>query len=302
MKIEYTENIGKEIEDALSNVFCSYAKKEGIEVNYKSFSFLIRDNNEKLIGGIVARAIYKEIHVEDLWVDEKYRGQGYGKQLLDKVWEKFSNQGYDNLNLDTYRFQAPDFYQKYGFKLDFIRKNKTNSKLDKYFFVKEFQHEKQPQFQIKATDEKDQKWIAEWLIEHWGAAKIVTRGKIHYADKLPGFIALMDNEPSGLIIYHIKDKDCEIVSLNSMCEGIGIGGALINKVKEIAQKNLCQRLWLITTNDMIDNAIFYQKKGFALVAIHKNALDVTRKIKPQVPLMGEHNIPLQDEIEIEMRL
>ncbi|MBT5988922.1 GNAT family N-acetyltransferase, partial [bacterium] len=72
--------------------------------------------------------------------------------------------------------------------------------------------------------------------------------------------------------------------------------------KEIAQKNLCQRLWLITTNDMIDNAIFYQKKGFALVAIHKNALDVTRKIKPQVPLMGEHNIPLQDEIEIEMRL
>ena len=102
MKIEYTEKVSENIEDALSNVFCSYAKKNKLEVNYKKFAFSIKDDNEKLIGGIVARAIYKEIHVEDLWVDEKYRGQGY------------------------------------GFKLDFIRKNKTNSKLDKYFFVKRF--------------------------------------------------------------------------------------------------------------------------------------------------------------------
>ncbi|MBT4552322.1 GNAT family N-acetyltransferase [bacterium] len=138
MKIEYTEKVSENIEDALSNVFCSYAKKNKLEVNYKKFAFSIKDDNEKLIGGIVARAIYKEIHVEDLWVDEKYRGQGYGKQLLDKVWEKFSNQEYDNLNLATYKFQAPDFYQKCGFELEFVRKNEKNPKLNKYFFIKRF--------------------------------------------------------------------------------------------------------------------------------------------------------------------
>ena len=42
------------------------------------------------------------------------------------------------MNVTTYQFQAPEFYKKCGFKLEFIRENKENSKLSKYFFVKYF--------------------------------------------------------------------------------------------------------------------------------------------------------------------
>lgn len=51
----------------------------------------------------------------------------------------------------------------------------------------------------------------------------------------------------------------------------------------------CRRLWLITTNDN-------------LVAVHPNALKAARKIKPQIPLIGNWRIPLRDEIELELAL
>lgn len=42
------------------------------------------------------------------------------------------------MNLTTYGFQAPELYRKFGFKVEFIRENKENPKLNKYFLVKYF--------------------------------------------------------------------------------------------------------------------------------------------------------------------
>jgi DNA-3-methyladenine glycosylase I len=47
---------------------------------------------------------------------------------------------------------------------------------------------------------------------------------------------------------------------------------------------------------------FYQKRGLALVAVHRNALEESRRIKPEIPLIGSDGIPLRDEIELEMDL
>jgi hypothetical protein len=59
-------------------------------------------------------------------------------------------------------------------------------------------------------------------------------------------------------------------------------------------------------NNMLHNETekthIYQKRGFVLVAIHRNALAQSRKIKPQIPLIGDHGIPLRDEIELEIPL
>ncbi|MEW5718069.1 MAG: GNAT family N-acetyltransferase, partial [Chloroflexota bacterium] len=82
----------------------------------------------------------------------------------------------------------------------------------------------------------------------------------------------------------------------------GIGSALIDAVKLRARQAGCKRLWLITTNDNLTALRFYQKRGFTLAALHRNALEESRKIKPEIPLVGEHGIPLRDEIELEMML
>jgi len=131
---------------------------------------------------------------------------------------------------------------------------------------------------------------------------MITRGKIHHADKLPGFITVQDEKPVGLTTYDIVGGQCEIVSMNSLVEGAGIGSALIDAVKNIAREAGCKRLWLITSNDNTAALRFWQKRGFSLVAVHCNAIEQTRKIKPEIPLIGNDGIPLRDEIELEMFL
>jgi hypothetical protein len=47
---------------------------------------------------------------------------------------------------------------------------------------------------------------------------------------------------------------------------------------------------------------FYQKAGFRIVAVHRDAVALARRIKPEIPIMGENGIPIRDEIELELML
>ncbi len=144
--------------------------------------------------------------------------------------------------------------------------------------------------------------MASLLTEHWGSARSVSRGRIYQADELPGFIAVHQNKPVGLITYNIDMKECEITTMNSLIEGKGIGSALVDAVKGVAITAKCKRLWLITTNDNTHALHFYQKYGFLLVAVHRNAIEKSRLLKPEIPLTGNDGIPIRDEIELEMKL
>ena len=140
------------------------------------------------------------------------------------------------------------------------------------------------------------------MFDQWGSNIVVSRGVIYYPQNLPGFIALHEDKRVGLVTYNIIDESCEIVTLNSTNPSSGIGTALIEAVRDNAIKSACKRLWLITTNDNLNALRFYQKRGFVLVAVHRNALELSRRLKPEIPMIGYHSIPLRDEIELEMIL
>lgn len=148
----------------------------------------------------------------------------------------------------------------------------------------------------------DQEWASQFIFERWGSNKVVSRGVVYYPQDLPGFVATIDNEKVGLITYNIIDASCEIVTIDSARPSSGVGTTLIEAVKNVALQSGCKRLWLITTNDNLNALRFYQKRGFVLVTIHRNALELSRKLKPEIPLMGNDDIPLRDEIELEMML
>lgn len=63
-----------------------------------------------------------------------------------------------------------------------------------------------------------------------------------------------------------------------------------------------QKIILVTTNDNINAIRFYQKTGFDMAHLFRNALDISRKLKPEIPLIGENVIPLRHEIEFELLL
>ena len=156
--------------------------------------------------------------------------------------------------------------------------------------------------QIMPVSGDDKPWITSLLKEWWASPAQVFRGEIHRADELPGFIAVHDGMPTGLITYNIIGDECVIVTMNSLVENRGIGTALINAVRTVAENANCRRLWLITTNDNTHALRFYQKRGFSLVAVHRNAIEKSRELKPEIPLTGNDDIPLRDEIELEILL
>lgn len=152
---------------------------------------------------------------------------------------------------------------------------------------------------INPLNKSNKMWAYKLLEQQWGKPGIITRGKLHDTTQLSGFVTIENEDPIGLITYTIERNECEIISLNSLQEGRGIGSSLIDEVASEAKNNGCYRMVIITTNDNINALHFYQKRGFHISAIYPNALETSRKLKPTIPLIGIDGIPLRDEIELE---
>lgn len=133
--IEYREKLEEEFYNIIDSEFNKFAVKNGVTCNYVSFAFVAKDN-EKVVGIITGNSYYQEVHISDLIVLEEYRNKKIGSQLIKEVEKYYTNKGFENINLTTYAFQAPEFYKKCGFKIEFVRENKENPKLNKYFLVK----------------------------------------------------------------------------------------------------------------------------------------------------------------------
>ncbi|MFC4620588.1 GNAT family N-acetyltransferase [Camelliibacillus cellulosilyticus] len=152
---------------------------------------------------------------------------------------------------------------------------------------------------IYAVMEIPKNKIIEFFKLHWGSTKMVISSGVYDCSTLDGFAVLNEEgQIIGLITYVIKDDECEIISLDSTEEGKGIGTALVKEVENLATKKKCQLLKLITTNDNLLALKFYQKRGFILSKIIHNAVEEARKIKPEIPLIGNDGIPIRDEIEL----
>jgi ribosomal protein S18 acetylase RimI-like enzyme len=82
-----------------------------------------------------------------------------------------------------------------------------------------------------------------------------------------------------------------------------VGSGLLRLAEQVASERGCRRLWLITTNDNVDALRFYQRRGFRLAALHRGAVDDSRaRLKPEIPTVGDHGIPLRDELELDKDL
>jgi len=154
---------------------------------------------------------------------------------------------------------------------------------------------------VRPLGEADREWATGKLRELWGEG-VVSRGRLLDATVLPGFVAEGDGEPAGLLTYRIDGGDCEVVTINAFPRGAGVGTALMEAVAAAARDAGCRRVWLITTNDNLRALRFYQRRGFRLAALHRDALDRSRELKPSIPEVGLDGIPLRDELELELTL
>ena len=158
-------------------------------------------------------------------------------------------------------------------------------------------------FSIRPLTPADAAWVRELVSERWGSESIAAHGELFYPATLPGYVALRAQGPVGLVTFRFDaDRSCEIVTLDSLRAGSGVGTALVGAVLRAAEEQGSRRVWLVTTNDNLPALRFWQRRGFVLVALHRDAVTRARLLKPTIPTLGEQGIPIRDELELERRL
>jgi ribosomal protein S18 acetylase RimI-like enzyme len=134
------------------------------------------------------------------------------------------------------------------------------------------------------------------LEEGLGGRLQARRGELIDVLDRPGLVAETGGTLIGLLSYDPQPGECELVSLVAAKRGSGIGSALIAALRERVPD---RPIWVVTTNDNLDALRFYQRRGFRLRALRAGAVDEARRtIKPQIAEVGDHGIPLRDELEL----
>lgn len=155
---------------------------------------------------------------------------------------------------------------------------------------------------VRAPREDERERIEAILIERWGAPIVVSRGVRHDMRELPTLVADEDGDIAGVLTYAPDADGAEVVSLDALRSDRGVGTALLDALVDVALANGWRRLWLITTNDNTAALRFYQRRGWDLVALHRDAVDESRQLKPQIPRAGADDIAIKHELELELVL
>lgn len=71
---------------------------------------------DQMVGAIAGFTWAGFCEIRQFWVDERFRGAGYGSALLKRAIAESRSRGCSHVYLATYSFQAPDFYKRFGFE------------------------------------------------------------------------------------------------------------------------------------------------------------------------------------------
>jgi GNAT superfamily N-acetyltransferase len=115
LRIELKQNPGNEDREAILVPLRAYNASKAASPPPEPVALLIRDDNDQVLGGLYARLFYQWMYVDLLVVPEQARGQGLGSRLMQMAEELARERECVGLWLDTFDFQAPDFYQKLGY-------------------------------------------------------------------------------------------------------------------------------------------------------------------------------------------
>jgi GNAT superfamily N-acetyltransferase len=84
--------------------------------NYSRLVLSVRSASGRVLGGLILQSYWKESYVELLWLADRARGHGYGRELIQEAERRARRRGSRLIHLNTYSFQAPGFYEKLGYR------------------------------------------------------------------------------------------------------------------------------------------------------------------------------------------
>ena len=155
--------------------------------------------------------------------------------------------------------------------------------------------------QLERINEQNRKYANTLIEKHFFSLEIVCRDEVIDMTVQDGYLCKHGGDYVGVITWQERGDMLDVTALCTDITGQGVGTMLLTKAKEEAVLQDKKGVVLITTNDNIRALYFYQTRGFWIKGVDIGAVNRARKRKPAIPLFGEHDIPLRDEIELVWR-
>ena len=156
---------------------------------------------------------------------------------------------------------------------------------------------------VRPISPEDREWVADTIGSAFGSVRLMSNDRmIDDASLLDGFAAEIDGRPIGCALVNEIDGDTELVALVTTYRGAGVGGALLEAVVERGRRDRWKRLWLVTSNDNTDAIRMYQRAGWNWTDFRRDAITRARAMKPEIPEVGNHGIPIRHELHFEAPL
>lgn len=138
LKLSFLENPDPDDVQILTNGIKTFAKQQRGFESLDFFACFIRDADNSIVGGCSGGTLYGGLHVDNLWVSESIRHQGWGTKLMQAALRYGNEKGCVFATVNTMDWEAIEFYKKLGFKLEFERHGFQKNSIF-YFLRKEFQ-------------------------------------------------------------------------------------------------------------------------------------------------------------------
>jgi GNAT superfamily N-acetyltransferase len=155
---------------------------------------------------------------------------------------------------------------------------------------------------VRATTIADRAAVLAFVRDQWGDEVVVGHDEVMRPVDLSGYVAMAGDRIVGLATFRVSGNAVELVTIDRVVPDQGLGTDLLSHVEREALESRYRSVWLVTTNDNLHALGFYQRRGYRIVRVDPGAVDRARAMKPTIPLLGNDEIPIHDELVLEKRL
>lgn len=136
MKFEITDLIKEKDEKMVFEGLLKFNQEHFEDTNFRDLGIYMHDEAGKIVAGLIGDTHGNWLSVKYLWVSEELRGQHIGSKILRQAEETARERGCKFAFLDTFSFQAPMFYKKYGYREAFVLEDYPITG-KRYYFTKD---------------------------------------------------------------------------------------------------------------------------------------------------------------------
>ena len=114
----------------------NYNKQQAGDDKAQNLCFALYAPDQVIVGGVIGAIYWDWFYLDLMWVKDDLRGRGFGHRLLTLAEDEARQRGAENVYLDTFSFQAPNFYKQHGYQV-FGELQNFPPGHQRYFFTKQ---------------------------------------------------------------------------------------------------------------------------------------------------------------------